>query len=100
MTVMQILEIAIIVLALFAGILNIIYFVNNKNAKRFYVLSKGLISIYLSFLYIVDYIDTFIMDIVPGEDAERIIYKRTAIFCLVLLLLSDAWLRKRLDLKG
>ncbi len=85
--------------AFFAGTANIVYFFKNGNrAKKFYVLAKGLVIIYLGAMYGVVAVDYWV-DIVnyPGPGGELIMQMlRIAAVSTALTFLFDVWMRDKL----
>ena len=73
------------------GALNIQYFLVEKDPKRFYILAKGLVCIYFGVLYTFSVKGWFLIE------PHNIPMVRIAIFCLMLLLFSDAVIRRYTD---
>ena len=77
---------------LIAGITNAYFFLRDKTAMRFYILAKGIVILYVGFMYGITAIDFFV-DIVP--DKFTIPYIRAAVFTISILFLSDSFMRDK-----
>ena len=77
-----------------AAIWNIGFFFRNGNEKRWYVLGKGIVALFLCFMYSLITIDACI-DIIQYPSLEYLFLLRIGSILAGIVFVMDAWIRNK-----